>query len=130
MSALPEPEFDFSPPAHDENVNLAGLEDFLEQEEPTPKPSESSEETQLILHLMDSLVQAHQMLDVAMRRVGLAQDRLDMLQFVMTKQAEQIAVIPYYQQKIVDLERQLAESECKRQLLENHWLRRLFFWIK
>src|SRR5277367_6002416 len=107
-----QPEFDFTPP-HDDNINLAGLEDFLEQDEPSPKPAESSDETQLILHLMDSLVQAHQMLDVAMRRIGLAQDRLDMLQFVMTKQAEQIAVIPYYQQKVVDLETRLMDSEAK-----------------
>jgi len=124
-----QPEFDFTPP-HDDNINLAGLEDFLEQDEPSPKPAESSDETQLILHLMDSLVQAHQMLDVAMRRIGLAQDRLDMLQFVMTKQAEQIAVIPYYQQKVVDLETRLMDSEAKIHQLENHWLRRLFFWVK
>jgi len=125
-----QPEFDFTPPAHDENVNLAGLEDFLEHDQPSEEASQTSDETQLILHLMDSLIQAHQMLDVAMRRVGLAQDRLDMLQFVMTKQAEQIAVIPYYQNKVVELEKRLAESEAERQRLENHWLRRLFFWIK
>jgi hypothetical protein len=123
-----QPEFDFTPPAHDENVNLTGLEDFLEQDAPPVQAVEPSE-TQLILSLMDQINQAHQMLDIAMRRVGLAQDRLDMLQFVMTKQAEQIAVIPYYQHKVVELERRLAESEAERLRLENHWLRRLFFWI-
>jgi hypothetical protein len=125
-----QPEFDFTPPPHDQNVNLAGLEDFLEQDQSSPTVAESSEETQLILHLLDSLNQAHQMLDVAMRRIGLAQDRLDMLQFVMTKQAEQISVIPYYQNKVVELEQRLAESEAERHRLENHWLRRLFFWVK
>jgi hypothetical protein len=124
-----QPEFDFTPPAHDDNVNLAGLEDFLEQDAPSAKAPEPSE-TQLILNLMDQLIQAHQFLDVAMRRVGLAQDRLDMLQFVMTKQAEQIAVIPYYQHKVVELEIRLAESEAERLRLENHWLRRVFFWIR
>jgi len=125
-----QPEFDFNPPAHEENVNLAGLEDFLEQATPPQKPPAEPSETQLILNLMDQLIQAHQMLDVAMRRIGLAQDRLDMLQYVMTKQAEQISVIPYYQHKVVELERRLAESEAERQRLEKHWLRRLFFWIR
>jgi hypothetical protein len=125
-----QPEFDFNPPVHEENVNLAGLEDFLEQETPPQKPPAEPSETQLILNLMDQLIQAHQMLDVCMRRIGLAQDRLDMLQYVMTKQAEQISVIPYYQHKVVELERRLAESEAERQRLEKHWLRRLFFWIR
>jgi primosomal protein N'' len=124
-----QPEFDFTPLAHEENVSVAGLEDFLEEQAPPPK-SESANETQLILRLMDQLIQAHQFLEIAMRRVGLAQDRLDMLQFVMTKQAEQIAVIPYYQHKVLELEQRLARCEADKTQLENHWLRRLFFWIR
>ncbi len=132
MSA--QPQFDFSTPPPGKTVDLGGLEDFLLKEERPPileataalleKPSENFQ----ISRLFDQLIQVHQFLEVVMKRLAFVQDRLDTMKRMIYRQAVQIAVIPYYQEKIVALENQLAKSEAARHRLENHWLVRWFLW--
>jgi len=131
MSA--QPQFDFSPPEPRKNVDLGGLEDFLLEERPpiieSTGASEEPSENFQVSRLFDQLIQSHQFLEVVMKRLAFVQDRLDTMKGVIGVQSSQMAVIPYYQKKIVALERQLTESEAARQRLENHWLVRWFLWI-
>ena len=127
-----QPQFDFSPSEPRKNVDLGGLEDFLlEERSPliqstvaSPVPGETSQ----ISRLFDQLIQSQQLLEVVMKRLAFVQDRLDTMKGVIAVQSSQMAVIPYYQKKIVALEEQLAKSEAARKRLENHWLVRWFLW--
>jgi hypothetical protein len=107
-----QPYFDFTPP--EDNLSLEGLEDFLVPSEKQNGHAENSE-TGYVLHLLDRIVEVYDLLKVTSERLAYAQERLKGLELVMRMQAEQIAVLPYYQKRVFDLEKTSKNQETTLQ---------------
>jgi F0F1-type ATP synthase alpha subunit len=108
-----QPQFDFTPP--EDNVSLEGLEDFLEPSEKQQSGQSEHSETGYILHLLDRIVEVYNLMQVTSDRLVYAQERLKSLELVMRMQAEQIAVLPYYQKRVLDLEKTSKNQEITLQ---------------
>jgi len=108
-----QPQFDFTPP--EDNLSLEGLEDFLEPSEKQGNGQSEHSETGYILHLLDRIVQVYDLMQVTSERLAFAQERLQSLELVMRMQAEQIAVLPYYQKRVFELEKISKDQEVTLQ---------------
>jgi hypothetical protein len=134
-----QPQFDFSPPKREDNVSLEGLDDFLEithEEEQEvghliqgESKSSSDSEIVYIFELMEQVLRVQDLLELTGERLTFAQARVAGMEMVLQKQTEQLAVMPYYQTKIVELEKRVAELSERNEELEHHWLRRVFAWF-